>query len=101
MEKRSLKPYHGLILFAAVIIALIFIATPLQQSFGLTGVALTELMLLALTAAAFIICKPDFTTTYPLRLPRSANSSAARFYTAGRICSWFRRCSLCGTFSRR
>lgn len=56
-------------LFAVVIAALVFIATPLQYNFGLVGVALTELMLLALTAAAFLITKPRFDQTFPLRLP--------------------------------
>jgi len=69
MESRRLKPYHGLILFGVVLVALVFVATPLQINFGIAGLALTELMLLVLTGAAFLLTKPNFSATFPMRLP--------------------------------
>lgn len=69
MEHRRLKPYHGLLLMGVTLVALVFIATPLQLNFGIYGLALTELMLVVLTAAAFFITKPKFKETFPMRLP--------------------------------
>lgn len=69
MDYRRLKPYHGLLLMGVALVALVFVAAPLQLEFGITGLALTELMLLALTAAAFLITRPGFRETFPLRLP--------------------------------
>lgn len=69
MEHRRLKPYHGLLLMGVTLVALVFIATPLQLNFGIYGLALTELMLVVLTAAAFLITKPAFKDTFPMRLP--------------------------------
>ncbi len=83
MDYRRLKPYHGLLLFAVVIAALVFIATPLQYNFGIIGVALTELMLLALTAAAFFITRPHFGQTFPLRLPPVREFFGGAFIYAG------------------
>lgn len=83
MDYRRLKPYHGLLLFAAVLVSLIFIATPLQMKFGISGVAMTELMLLALTAAAFLITRPLFKQTFPLRLPPVREFFGGAFVYAG------------------
>lgn len=69
MNTRRLKPYHGLLLMGVVIAALVFVASPLQLNFGIAGLALTELMLLVLTGAAFLITKPEFSKTFPMRLP--------------------------------
>src|SRR5659263_468052 len=68
-KKRILKPYHGIILFALVIVFLIFGATPIQQKFGMAGVALTELILLAMAIIPAIILKVDIKAMFPVRKP--------------------------------
>ena len=68
-EKRILKPYHGIILFALVIVFLIFGATPIQEKFGMAGVALTELILLAMAIIPAIILKVDIKAMFPVRRP--------------------------------
>jgi len=68
-EKRILKPYHGIILFALVIVFLIFGATPIQEKFGMAGVALTELILLAMAIIPAIILKVDIKAMFPVRKP--------------------------------
>ncbi|MGI6202504.1 MAG: CPBP family intramembrane glutamic endopeptidase [Eubacteriales bacterium] len=83
MENRRLKPYHGLLLMGAVLVALVFIATPLQLNFGIAGLALTELMLLVLTAAAFLLIRPNFASTFPMRLPPVREFFGGAFLYAG------------------
>jgi len=73
-KKRLLKPWHGIILFALVIVFLIFGATPIQMRWGMYGVALTEIILLAIAAAAAvaakIFLKIDIKEMFPVKKPK-------------------------------
>ena len=64
------KLYKGLIVFAAVILLLLFAAAPMQHALGITGLLLTELMLLICALAAVFIFRYDIRKVIPLRLPK-------------------------------
>lgn len=69
-EKRILKPYYGIILFALVIVFLIFGATPIQEKLGMAGVALTELILLAMAVIPAILLNVDMKAMFPVKKPK-------------------------------
>ena len=73
-KKRLLKPWHGIIVFALVIVFLIYGATPIQMRWGMYGVALTEIILLAIAAAAAvaakIFLKIDIKEMFPVKNPK-------------------------------
>ena len=51
-EKRRLKPFHGILLFLAVMVSFYTIIAWAQMKWGMYGLALTELYLLALSVLA-------------------------------------------------
>ena len=69
-EKRTLKPWYGIILFALVLVFLLFGATPIQTSLGMGGVALTEVILLTLAVIPAILLKVDLKEMFPIRKPK-------------------------------
>jgi len=69
-KKRTLKPYHGIILFALVLVFLIFGAMPIQMSLGMGGVALTEIILLAMALIPAIVLKADLKEMFPIKKPK-------------------------------
>lgn len=56
-------------MFLAVILSLIFIATPVQANFGMLGVLITELILLALAIGGVLLTKGNFKEIFPLKKP--------------------------------
>jgi Predicted metal-dependent membrane protease len=68
-KTKQLKPYHGITVFALVILAMIFIAAPIQSVWGIYGVAVTELMILALGLVPAIFLKADLRDMFPVKKP--------------------------------
>jgi membrane protease YdiL (CAAX protease family) len=60
----------GILIFIVTIASLIFLATPIQLALGLWGVALTELILLAIALIAVLLLRYDFKTVFHVRKPR-------------------------------
>lgn len=56
-------------MFFAVILSLLFIASPLQMNFGMIGLLLTELLLLALAIGGVLLTKGSFKEIFPLKKP--------------------------------
>jgi membrane protease YdiL (CAAX protease family) len=81
--KSGLKFYNGLIIFAVVIICLIFIAAPAQLFLGIYGLAVTEILLLAIALISAKILKADMRATFPMKLPPVRNFFAALFLYSG------------------
>ena len=81
-KKRTLKPYHGIILFVLVLVFLIFGATPIQMSLGMGGVALTEIILLVMALIPAIVLKADLKEMFPIKKPKIRQ-------IAGVILLWF------------
>lgn len=79
----GLKFYNGLIVFAVVLICMIFIAAPAQYFLGIYGLAVTELMLLVIALVAARILKVNFRSIFPLKLPPIRYFIAALFLYAG------------------
>ncbi|MHB1155171.1 MAG: CPBP family intramembrane glutamic endopeptidase [Eubacteriales bacterium] len=79
----GLKFNNGLIVFAVVLICMVFIAAPAQYFLGIYGLAVTELMLLVIALVAARILKVNFRNTFPLKLPPIRYFIAALFLYAG------------------
>ena len=66
-KKKSITA--SFVMFALVILMLIFAATPIQMKLGMTGVLLTELILLAMAIIGTIIMKGSFKEVFPVKKP--------------------------------
>lgn len=63
------RPGIGISIFLAVIILILLVAVPLQMHWGIWGLALTELMLLAAALVPPLIFKWDLKSVFPFRRP--------------------------------
>jgi len=68
-EPRPVKFYHGLILFAVVLVSMTVLCAPLQWFLGVYGLAATEFVLLAISLAACRIMRWDSDEVFPMALP--------------------------------
>lgn len=66
---RSLKAYHGIGLAILFVLMMLFVATPIQMRFGMYGVAITELIVLAMGIIPAIILKADLKEVFPVKIP--------------------------------
>lgn len=70
MERKKLKPWVG-VLFLAIVLAMAqFVCFPIQKAIGLWGLAVTELILLAMAIGAALICKQNLKEVFPIKLPK-------------------------------
>ena len=70
MEQKKLKPWHGIVVFVAVMVVFVFVAIPIQAALGLFGVAITELILLAMAIGAALLFKQNLKEVFPIKLPK-------------------------------
>lgn len=70
MERKQLKPWHGIVGFVIMMIIFIVVAIPVQGYFGLIGVGITELLLLAMALIATKVTKQDFKEVFPIHKPK-------------------------------
>lgn len=70
MERKQLKPWHGIAGFIIMMIIFIVVAIPVQGYFGLIGVGITELLLLAMAFIAAKVTKQDFKEVFPVHKPK-------------------------------
>ena len=68
--RKPLKPRHGILVFVIVILLSIFVAAPIQYFFGMLGLALTELMLLAVAVVSALLFRQDLREVFPIHRPR-------------------------------
>lgn len=66
---KSLKAYHGIGLAILFVLMMLFVATPIQMKFGMYGVAITELIVLAMGIISAIILKADLKEVFPIKVP--------------------------------
>ncbi len=64
------KPAIGILVFGLILILMIFAGAPIQTAFGMYGVAITELMLLACALIAALIFKWDFKKIFKIHKPK-------------------------------
>lgn len=69
-ERRCLNPLYGIGLFLIIMVLFIFVFAPLQYNFGMTGLLLTELGLLAVTLLAVRFTGQSFREVFPISRPR-------------------------------
>ncbi len=69
-HQSSLKPWHGILAFVAMMIIFIIVAPPIQRKLGLIGVAITELILLAMAIGAALIFRQNLKEVFPIKLPK-------------------------------
>lgn len=66
-KKQKLLPLFGAGIFIFTILVLIFVATPLQASFKMTGLLFTELIILAIALLSVILLRLPFKEVFPIR----------------------------------
>ncbi|MBR1693577.1 MAG: CPBP family intramembrane metalloprotease [Lachnospiraceae bacterium] len=73
MDTRSKKKSitASFVMFALVIVMLLFIATPIQMMLGMTGVLITELIFLAMAILGAIVMKEPLREVFPLHRPHA------------------------------
>jgi len=69
-ERKPLSPLHGIMIFIITIILLIFVAAPLQMYLKMTGLALTELILLVVAVVPALLLKQDLKQVFPFKKPK-------------------------------
>lgn len=69
-SKRQLNPVYGIAAFIIIEIIFFVVFAPLQYYFGMLGLALTELGLLACTLLAVKLTGQSFREVFPLRRPK-------------------------------
>jgi len=66
-EKPKFMPLFGAAIFVLTILALLLIGFPLQMKLGMTGLIITELLLLVISALSVIILKLDPKGVFPIK----------------------------------
>lgn len=69
-NERQPRIYAGISIFAIVILLLLYAAAPMQRAFGIYGLLLTELMILACALIPVFIFKYDIRKIIPIKLPK-------------------------------
>jgi uncharacterized protein len=69
IKSKQLKPYQGIAVFILVLLAMLLVAAPIQRTWGMYGVALTELIILLLAVIPAIILKANLKEIFPLKKP--------------------------------
>lgn len=91
MERKQLKPWHGILTFIIMMIIFVIVAVPVQGNLGLIGVGITELLLLGMAVAAAKILKQDLKEVFPIRKPKVREVFGTLVFWVG----CFQICMLC------
>ncbi len=83
MNKRYPALWQGIVFFVAVMLAMLFIATPIQLNLGLVGVALTEVILLLMALCATLFSRKNLADVFPLTLVRPMKLFGAFIFYGG------------------
>lgn len=69
IKSKQLKPYHGIAVFILVLLAILFVAAPIQREWGMYGVAITELIILLSAVIPAIILQTNLKEIFPMKRP--------------------------------
>ncbi|NCB93759.1 MAG: CPBP family intramembrane metalloprotease [Clostridia bacterium] len=69
MNRRALKPWHGIVFFIIIMASFFFICVPMQMYWGLYGVATTELLILVIALIFARIMRFPFKVIFPVKMP--------------------------------
>ena len=67
--KKELKFYHSVATLIITVAAMKYIGAPLQNHFGMTGLALTEIMFGLIALLAVVMLRADFKEIFPFKAP--------------------------------
>ncbi len=81
--KKELGYYHSIIVFIITMVAMVYIAAPMQHYLGMTGLALTEIMLGIIAVLAIAILRADFKEVFPFKVPHPSMFFASLIFYAG------------------
>lgn len=81
--KKELGYYHSIIVFIITMVAMVYVAAPMQHYLGMTGLALTELMLGFIAIFAIAILRADFKKVFPFKAPHPSMFFASLIFYAG------------------
>ena len=70
MERKKLKPWHGVVSFVVMMVLFVIIGYPIQYKLGLIGVGITELLLLVMAIGAALIFKQDLREVFRIKKPK-------------------------------
>lgn len=79
----GLRFYHGLIIFAVVLLCMFLIASPAQYFLGVYGLAITEFMFIIIAFISAKVLKTDFRNVFSFKLPPVRHFFAGLFLYAG------------------
>ena len=82
-ETKQLKPIHGIGVFIVEMILFILVAPPIQSKLGIAGVAITELMLLAIGVGAALLFKQNLKEVFPIKKPELRDFVGTLFIWGG------------------
>ena len=82
-ETKRLTPLHGIGVFIFEMILFILVAPPIQSKLGMPGVAITELMLLAIGVGAALVFKQDLKEVFPVKTPTLRDVAGTLFIWGG------------------
>ena len=85
MERKKLKPWHGIVSFVVIMVLFVLVAPPIQEKLGLFGVAITELILLVMAIAAALIFKQNLKEVFPIKLPKLREVLGVLIFWVGAI----------------
>lgn len=80
-KKKSISA--SFVMFALVILAMIFLATPIQMKLGMTGVLVTEIILLAMAIIGVFVMKGSLKEVFPIKKPTIRQTFGAIFFWIG------------------
>ncbi len=85
MERKKMKPWHGIVSFVVMMVLFVLVAPPIQAKLGLFGVAITELILLVMAIAAALIFKQNLKEVFPIKLPKLREVLGVLIFWVGAI----------------
>ena len=85
-KNRMSQALIGLVVFIFVILAMIFICAPLQMKFGMYGVALTELIFLAIALIGIKISKYKIKDVLAIKAPKFTELRGSAYIYIGSFC---------------
>lgn len=80
---RPVKFYHGLIIFAIVLVSMVLLCAPLQWFFGVYGLAATEFLLFAIALLARRMMRWNADEVFPMALPPAREFFGSLFLFGG------------------
>lgn len=67
---KKVSPFNGIVVLLITVLIMLFVAVPIQNSFGMYGLAITEIIILLIGLVPIIIHKINFKDVLPVKKPK-------------------------------